>query len=137
MIPKDAIVLLKGIQKNLEETDFLGKCAIDMAIEALKEQRPHGKWIDKGEYAECSICGGCSGTQFDGVEPIPLKTDFCPNCGASMSANDRQVTGKLNSEIEKSKSKICPCIECCALDISEHCRKGCLDYQKWKEGESE
>lgn len=48
------------------------------------KDRPHGEWIDKGEYAECSICGGSSGTQFNGVEPIPLETNFCPKCGASM-----------------------------------------------------
>lgn len=44
----------------------------------------HGKWIDKGEYAVCMECGGRSGTQYDGVEPIPLMTQFCPNCGAKM-----------------------------------------------------
>ena len=66
-----------GIDKDMRE-------AIDMAIEALSANRPTGEWIDKGEYAECSICGGHSGTQFDGVEPIPLKTNFCPNCGAIM-----------------------------------------------------
>ena len=72
--------------------------------------RPHGEWIDKGEYAECSICGSCSGTQFDGVEPIPLKTNFCPNCGASMRVKDElnRVSKELNSEIEKSKSEIVP-----------------------------
>ena len=43
-----------------------------------------GEWVEKGEYAECSICGAHSGTQFDGVEPIPLKTKFCPCCGARM-----------------------------------------------------
>ena len=42
----------------------------------------HGRWIDKGEYAVCMECGGRSGTQYDGVEPIPLMTQFCPNCGA-------------------------------------------------------
>lgn len=36
MIPKDAIDLLKDMQNNLEEKDFLGRCALDMAIEALK-----------------------------------------------------------------------------------------------------
>lgn len=43
-----------------------------------------GRWIDKGEYAVCMECGGRSGTQYDGVEPIPLMTQFCPNCGAKM-----------------------------------------------------
>ena len=44
----------------------------------------HRRWIDKGEYAVCTECGGRSGTQYDGVEPIPLMTQFCPNCGAKM-----------------------------------------------------
>lgn len=44
----------------------------------------HGRWIDKGGYAVCMECGGRSGTQYDGVEPIPLMTKFCPNCGAIM-----------------------------------------------------
>ena len=44
----------------------------------------HGRWDDKGEYAVCTECDGQSGTQYDGVEPIPLMTQFCPNCGAIM-----------------------------------------------------
>lgn len=44
----------------------------------------HGRWIDKGEYAVCTECGGRSGIQYDGVEPISLMTQFCPNCGAKM-----------------------------------------------------
>lgn len=44
----------------------------------------HGRWIDKVEYAACTECGGRSSTQYDGVEPIPLITQFCPNCGAKM-----------------------------------------------------
>ena len=48
----------------------------------------HGRWIDKGEYAVCTECGGRSGTQYDGVEPIPLMTQFCPNCGAKMDGGD-------------------------------------------------
>lgn len=46
--------------------------------------RPKGRWIDKGDYAECSICGGYSGVQYDGVQRIPLKTKYCPYCGADM-----------------------------------------------------
>lgn len=48
----------------------------------------HGRWIDKGEYAVCTECGGRSGTQYDGVEPIPLMTQFCPDCGAKMDLED-------------------------------------------------
>ena len=44
----------------------------------------HGWWIDKGEYAVCTECGGRSGIQYDGVKPIPLMTQFCPNCGSRM-----------------------------------------------------
>ena len=44
----------------------------------------HGRWIDKGGYAVCTECGGRSGTQYNGVEPIPLMTQFCPNCGAKI-----------------------------------------------------
>ena len=51
--------------------------------------RPQGEWIDKGDYAVCSNCGTHSGTQFDGVEPVPRKTNYCPNCGCRMKgAND-------------------------------------------------
>ena len=50
----------------------------------------HGEWVNKGDYAVCTECGERSGTQYDGVEPIPLMTKFCPNCGARMdeSATD-------------------------------------------------
>ena len=48
----------------------------------------HGRWIDKGEYAVCMECGGRSGTQYDGVEPIPLMTQFCPSCGAKMDGGN-------------------------------------------------
>ena len=44
----------------------------------------HGRWINEGKYAVCTECGGRSGTQYDGVEPIPLMTQFCPFCGAIM-----------------------------------------------------
>lgn len=79
---RDAHGVLCGYTSGVTE-------ALDMAIEALSEpnkstNRTTGEWINKGEYAECSICGAHSARQFDGVELIPLKTNFCHHCGAEM-----------------------------------------------------
>ena len=60
---------------------------MDDVVKVFVPVRP-GRWIDKGEYAVCTECGGRSGTQYDGVEPIPLTTQFCPNCGAKMDGGD-------------------------------------------------
>ena len=58
-----------------------------LSIDPIK----HGWWIENGDFAECSNCGGKSGIQFDGVEPIPLKTPFCPHCGARMDGDDNEI----------------------------------------------
>lgn len=55
---------------------FYADCPLDDANPVR-----HGRWIDKGEYAVCTECGGRGGTQ---LELIPLMTQFCPNCGADM-----------------------------------------------------
>ena len=63
-------------------------CAILCWINDMPTIEPevrYGRWIDKGEYAVCTECGGRSGTQYDGIQPIALATQFCPNCGARMS----------------------------------------------------
>lgn len=78
---------LIGCGRNQHECDIKTNEALDMAIKALSEKktdRPIGEWINKGDYAECSICGAHSASQFDGVELIPLKTKFCHNCGVEM-----------------------------------------------------
>ena len=50
---------------------------IKMAIEALKEERPHGKWTRLDEYESVWRCSACD-------EVSCCKADFCPNCGADM-----------------------------------------------------
>lgn len=82
MTSNEAIDCLNGTKLYLK-AEHIDTKAIDMAIEALQD-RPQGEWIDKGQYAVCSNCGADSGTQFDGVQPVPRKTSFCPNCGAKM-----------------------------------------------------
>ena len=69
----------KIIDVHIRDTDDVVKVFVPVR---------HGRWIDKGEYAVCTECGGRSGTQYDGVELIPLMTQFCPNCGAIMDGGD-------------------------------------------------
>ena len=79
-------VLLEKM-KNWHEKISLVTCVNSIPAADVVPVR-HGRWIDKGEYAVCTECGGRSGTQYDGVEPIPLMPQFCPNCGAKM---DRRI----------------------------------------------
>ena len=87
MIEKDVINILKGIQReNLEEKDFLGKCAIDMAIEALKEQRPLGKEEIALNIACDLLIGSCLyGYDFDRIFEEIMKRD---GCVSSLSIKD-------------------------------------------------
>ena len=68
----------KRIDVHIRDTDDVVKVFVPVR---------HGRWVDKGEYAVCTECGGRSGTQYDGVEPIPLMTQFCPNCGCLQKEN--------------------------------------------------
>lgn len=74
-----------------DDDDFIDgyNTAVKDISEAIKElptveAEPvrYGRWIDKGDYAVCTECGGHSSTQYDGVEPIPLMSLFCQYCGA-------------------------------------------------------
>ena len=88
-----------------------------------EEERQHGEWeqILPFSTGKCSFCGNVANI-----------TNFCPNCGADMRGKE-----ELNRVSKELNSEICPCIECCEIDNSEPCRKGCSVYQKWKEGEEQ
>lgn len=75
--------------KEDEKRWWSGFCA-----KCTDEDKPQGEWIDKGTYAECSNCGADSGTQYDGIEPVPRKTNYCPNCGAYMKGVDNEAIGR-------------------------------------------
>lgn len=53
-----------------------------------------GRWINRGDYSTCTVCGGSSGTQYDGVEPISKLTPYCPNCGARMDFKEENNYAK-------------------------------------------
>ena len=65
----------KIIDVHIRDTDDVVKVFVPVR---------HGRWIYKGGYAVCMECGGRSGIKYDGVNPIPLMTQFCPFCGAIM-----------------------------------------------------
>lgn len=66
--------------KDIEPVTFEEMAeAIEMAIEALKNERPQGEWIEsdvpESILSKCSVCGfHCGAYTFN----------FCPNCGADM-----------------------------------------------------
>ena len=87
----DATLLKAEFTGNFVDTSYSPefiKAIIDGQPTADVAPVVHGQWINKGEYAVCTECGGRSGTQYNGVEPIPLMTQFCPNCGAKMDGKD-------------------------------------------------
>lgn len=78
MTREEAIYLLNNLRAFAEEDD---DPAIDMAIEALQEERT-GEWEEvqgcKG-YLCCSECGR--------FVNVAHKCNFCPNCGAKMGGD--------------------------------------------------
>lgn len=97
MTNKEAITYNKNLREYMKITDkkseykFLKEnyIALDMAIKALEQTRPKGKWHDKkmtikgahslayGRYG-CSIC----------KKKFPNKSNYCPNCGAEMEVEE-------------------------------------------------
>lgn len=93
MTNDDAIEILKNIQDNIEETLFLDRCAIDMAIEALKNQRKHGEWKVVGrETFSPNVTYRCSVCKTKEVSCIPNdKPHYCENCGADMRPKEGEA----------------------------------------------
>ena len=93
----DATLLKAEFTGNFVDTSYSPefiKAIIDGQPTVDVQEVRHGRWIDKGEYAVCMECGGRSGTQYNGVELIPLMTQFCPNCGAKMDGKEAEAKMK-------------------------------------------
>lgn len=89
---KLVINLPEAIYKDIRD-NYEGNEVILIAVK-YGEPQTHGEWIKKGvsfayEDLECSECADC--VTHDADDDLP---NFCPNCGASMQASYRQVTGK-------------------------------------------
>ena len=93
----DATLLKAEFAGNFIDTSYSPefiKAIIDGQPTADVVPVVYGRWIDKGEYAVCTECGGRSGTQYNGVEPIPLMTQFCPHCGTKMDRKEAEAKMK-------------------------------------------
>ena len=82
----------------VERKDYesMERTVLKLTDAVAETERKKGEWIDKVKYAICSECGCISSTQFDGVEPIPYKSNFCLWCGADMR-------GEANEKVEGSE----------------------------------
>lgn len=84
MNTEKAIEILESVSWSGYEDKEIAE-AVQMGADALKEQRPHGEWIEKcwndPRYVdyECSVC---KRSIMNGTP------DFCPNCGADMREGD-------------------------------------------------
>lgn len=72
------------LDKEEIENELLNVKILEMAIEALQQERPKGEWIPKKfpyawYYPTCSVCG------FENEGEL---NNFCPNCGADMRGED-------------------------------------------------
>lgn len=66
--------VLDGV-KSFNEKGGKGLEALDLAIKALKNERPQGKWIlNQDENPECPFCH----------HSFKYWGNFCGNCGADM-----------------------------------------------------
>ena len=71
--------------------------ALDMAIKALKEQRPRGEWKPYKDSDYCDdgylLCTKCNWRFSFGAYRILQDDNYCPHCGAYMrkeSQDDRE-----------------------------------------------
>lgn len=53
----------------------------------------HGRWIDMGDFEQCSCCKVTRPKEFQdyyGNRVIWLRTDYCPYCGAKMDGEEKE-----------------------------------------------
>ena len=94
--------LIEDNTLSIDERLKIARSIYDTAYERGKAsaERPYGEWIENTRYKrkgkkflDCSRCHyGENGDIICEISKVP---NYCPNCGAIMSANGRQVIGKL------------------------------------------
>ena len=85
MTREEAIELIHDIQTDAVYSILPEeKEALDMAISALKENRPKGEWdVNCQGIVFCSKCKKVINHNYD-IDYMESHFNFCPNCGADM-----------------------------------------------------
>lgn len=86
---EESVIQVSMKDLTAEEKQHLFKVWKNASLNIIDE-RPHGKWIQRGIYNECSECK--SGYMLSITEKC-LDLDvfnYCPVCGADMRGNDNE-----------------------------------------------
>ena len=73
--------------KKVDSTTWLKQRRKSVGYVMYEEEKPQAEWINYDYWVACSRCKCRAETQYDGVQPIPKTTKYCPNCGALMKVN--------------------------------------------------
>ena len=87
-------------QYNITDTEHIYTNGTDLVpIFRMKQWFEHaadvrevkrGKWVDMGDFEQCSECKGTHLKEFQSYygKTIWVKTNYCPNCGARMDGDE-------------------------------------------------
>lgn len=95
LIDADALAELLKREAEYHEADGLLERSygvLDAYMDVLQAPTIHpeppkiGKWIDMGDFEQCSVCTGTHLKEFQTYygKAIWIKTPYCPNCGTKM-----------------------------------------------------
>lgn len=97
MTKKQALDIIITLRESLDTPETINRDeiigALNMAVNALMETRPQGKWREGvepfGNYDEIpvAVCSECYESYILGelsIKDVQNDFKFCPNCGASM-----------------------------------------------------
>lgn len=100
---QEAIKAYPPVMKGCGETrDSTLEEAINLILDIPSADRPQGKWIDMGDFEQCSVCKGTRLKEFQSYygKTTWIKTPYCPNCGTMMFAKDINVPNKEGADDE-------------------------------------
>ena len=66
---------------------------IQETVKEIRAERMKGRWIDMGDFEQCSVCGGTHLKEFQSYygKTKWIKTNYCPNCGVIMDGESDET----------------------------------------------